>query len=69
LRIEILLTVATFTLAMYNLVAGILGENLVLPATWTSSIWGFIVINTTTATLSLVVFLLIWTTMKRMKVI
>lgn len=69
LKIEIMLTVATFALAIYNLVAGILGENLVLPSSWTADLRGFIIINSTTLSLAVGVFCLTWTTMKRMKVI
>lgn len=69
LRIEILLTVATFSLAVYNLVAGILGENLVLPATWTADLRGFIVINATTASVCAATFFVIWKIMVRRKLI
>lgn len=69
LRIEILLTVATFSLAIYNLVAGILGENLVLPSAWTEDIRGFIIINCTTVTVCTVVFLTVWKIMVNKKLI
>lgn len=69
LRIEILLTVATFSLAIYNLVAGILGENLVLPSAWTEDIWGFIIINCTAVTVCTLVFFGTYTMMVRKKLI
>lgn len=69
LRIEILLTVATFALAIYNLVAGILGENLQLPAAWTEDMRGFIIINVTTLSVCVVTFLWMWRVMARKKLI
>lgn len=69
LRIEILLTVATFSLAIYNLVAGILGENLVLPSAWTEDIWGFIIINSSAVTLCTLVFIVAYKMMVKKKLI
>jgi hypothetical protein len=69
LRIEILLTVATFSLAIYNLVAGILGENLVLPESWTADLRGFIIINVTMVTLCATVFGITWQIMVSKKLI
>ena len=45
IRLEILLTAATFALAPFNLLAGILGENLVLPESITGSVEKFYVLN------------------------
>eukprot|EP00955_Chlamydomonas_euryale_P031230 328395-Chlamydomonas_euryale.AAC.1 len=42
---KVILTTAGFSLAMFNAVAGMLGENLELPEVITSDIWGFTVIN------------------------
>ncbi len=69
LRIEILLTVATFALAIYNLVAGILGENLVLPELWTSDLRGFIVINIGTFSMCVTIFFVVWRVMVAKKMI
>jgi hypothetical protein len=69
LRIEILLTVATFSLAIYNLVAGILGENLVLPSSWTEDLRGFIIINCTTLSVCAAVFIGCWKVMVNKKLI
>lgn len=69
LRIEILLTVATFALAIYNLVAGILGENLALPSLWTEDLRGFIIINVGTLTVCVGTFFYMWRVMAAKKLI
>eukprot|EP00877_Chromochloris_zofingiensis_P002090 jgi/Chrzof1/11882/Cz06g13130.t1 len=69
LRIEILLTIATFSLAVYNLVAGVLGENLVLPDAITRDIRGFIIINVSTTVFVVSAFVLIWRIMRKKKLV
>ncbi|KAG1680764.1 hypothetical protein FOA52_008097 [Chlamydomonas sp. UWO 241] len=45
IRFEIVLTTGTFALAMFSAIAGMLGENLVLPDIITSNMWGFAIVN------------------------
>jgi len=45
IRFEILLTTGTFVLAFFSAVAGMLGENLVLPETITQDLLGFVLVN------------------------
>ncbi|KIZ02442.1 hypothetical protein MNEG_5514 [Monoraphidium neglectum] len=61
--------VATFCLALYNLLAGVLGENLVLPTLITQDIWGFVVVNGTASTVCVALFFLSWRVMQRRKMI
>lgn len=49
--------------------AGILGENLQLPAAWTEDLRGFIVINITTLSVCVATFLWMWRVMARKKLI
>ncbi|KAI8464620.1 MAG: hypothetical protein J3K34DRAFT_526053 [Monoraphidium minutum] len=69
LRLEIMITVATFCLALYNLLAGVLGENLVLPSAITQDIRGFIAVNGTALTLCIALFFVSWRTMQKRKMI
>ncbi|GBF99922.1 magnesium transporter-like [Raphidocelis subcapitata] len=69
LRLEILITVATFCLALYNLLAGVLGENLVLPSLITQDIWGFVLVNGTALTCCISLFFLWWRAMSKWKMI
>jgi hypothetical protein len=61
--------VATFCLALYNLLAGVLGENLVLPSIITQDIWGFILVNGTAVTVCIALFFWAWSTMIKRKMI
>eukprot|EP00198_Chlamydomonas_reinhardtii_P000271 XP_001689606.1 metal ion transporter [Chlamydomonas reinhardtii] len=45
IRFDILITTGTFAAAFFNMMTGMLGENLVLPDTITQDIRGFIIIN------------------------
>lgn len=45
IRLEILITIGTFSLAFFNIVTGMLGENLVIPPSITQDIWGFVLVN------------------------
>jgi magnesium transporter len=47
IRLDIVLTAASFALAPFNLMAGILGENLVIPPLLTASVNKFWVVNAT----------------------
>lgn len=69
LRLEILITVATFALAFYNLIAGILGENLVLPEIITQNLWGFIGVNGTMCFVCVSVFFGLYWSMRHKKLI
>ncbi|GIL63492.1 hypothetical protein Vafri_17545 [Volvox africanus] len=48
IRFDILLTSGTFALAFFNIITGMLGENLVLPDAITQDLSGFILINAST---------------------
>ena len=69
LKLEIIITVATFSLALYNLAAGVLGENLVLPGAWTADVQGFVAINGTMLTLCVAAFFGIVHFMRKRKLI
>lgn len=69
LRLEILVTVATFCLALYNLLAGVLGENLVLPAAITRDVRGFALVNGTAFACVVALFFGSWRAMARLKMI
>ncbi len=56
LRIEITITIATFVLACYSVVAGVLGENLWLPPAITKDYKGFVLINVGTIVACICVF-------------
>jgi energy-converting hydrogenase Eha subunit G len=45
LKIEIRITIATVCIAIYACVAGVLGENLVLPGAITKGLAGFVAVN------------------------
>jgi len=57
LRLEIVLTAGTFGIAMFGLVAGILGENLIIPRAITKDIMGFVLVNVGTFIFCLLLFL------------
>lgn len=59
IRFEILLTTATFALAFFAVVTGILGENVPLPAVVTKDLSSFYEVNGLTLTFCLTVFALI----------
>jgi hypothetical protein len=61
--------VATFCLALYNLLAGVLGENLVLPSAITQDIRGFILVNGTAVTVCVALFFTWWRMMVKRKMI
>ncbi|GLI61062.1 hypothetical protein VaNZ11_003325 [Volvox africanus] len=57
IRFDILLTSGTFALAFFNIITGMLGENLVLPDAITQDISGFILVNTSTLLFCVTTFL------------
>ena len=57
LRLEIVLTAGTFGIAIFGLVAGILGENLILPSAITKDLTGFILVNVGVFLVCLLMFL------------
>ena len=69
IRIEIILTLATFCIVPWNLLAGILGENLPLPEQITTNVGKFFLVNTIAGVLCLAIFygVMIW--MKRTKLL
>lgn len=69
IRIEIVLTLATFCIVPWNLLAGILGENLPLPDTITESVNKFFVVNAIAALLCLGVFYSVIFWMRRTKLL
>ena len=69
LRLEILITVATFCLALYNLLAGVLVENLVLPEAVTRDVRGFALVNGTASAACVTLFFVAWRAMARLKMI
>lgn len=56
IRIEIVLAVATFAIMPFNLLAGILGENLVIPDQITGSVSQFWTVNVVAGVACLLVF-------------
>lgn len=56
IRMDIILSVATFAIMPFNLVAGILGENLIIPEQITSSVSQFFGVNIFAATCCLLTF-------------
>jgi hypothetical protein len=69
LRIEITITVATFVLACYSVLAGVLGENLWLPPAITQDYRGFVAINTGAAVSCLLAFVGILTALRARKML
>lgn len=69
IRLEILITIGTFSLAFFNIVTGMLGENLVIPDSITQDIWGFVLVNSGTACMCLCVFFAVYSALKAQKVI
>jgi len=68
IRLEIILTAGTFALAVFTLVGGILGENVVIPPGITKSVRGFWGVNGVTALVCVLVFcaLLGWMKAKKL---
>ena len=56
---EIVLAVATFSIMPFNLLAGILGENLVIPEQITGAVFSFYTVNAVAAGCCLLIFYLI----------
>lgn len=69
IRLEIILTAATFSIAPFNLLAGILGENLVIPRQLTESVQRFYVLNAMAFMTCFAVFYLILVYMRYKKLI
>ncbi|KAK9918718.1 hypothetical protein WJX75_006255 [Coccomyxa subellipsoidea] len=57
IRLEIVLTAGTFGVAIFSLVAGVLGENLILPPAITKTVWNFVEVNLVTFSCCLLFFL------------
>jgi len=53
---QVVLSIGTFSIAMFSAVAGMLGENLELPTLITSNVWGFAIVNIGAISLCLMVF-------------
>ncbi|KAK9835541.1 hypothetical protein WJX74_002638 [Apatococcus lobatus] len=56
IKLEIVITAATFSIALWGLVAGVLGENLKLPESITKHVGGFFVINGATLLICILFF-------------
>lgn len=69
IRLEILVTIGTFSLAFFNIVTGMLGENLVIPPAITHDVWAFCLVNGVAACFCVLVFTTAYTLLKRQKVI
>lgn len=69
IRLEILLTAAAFSMAPFNLLAGILGENLVIPSALTFGVERFWQVNLSAMCMCIVFFCLVLTYMKKTKLI
>ncbi|GFR39805.1 hypothetical protein Agub_g295 [Astrephomene gubernaculifera] len=69
IRFEILLTTGTFALAFFNIVTGVLGENLVLPDTITQDLRSFFLVNGGTMAFCLATYLALVTLFKWQKVL
>jgi Mg2+ and Co2+ transporter CorA len=66
IKFEILLTAATFTLGIYAVVAGVLGENLPLaPHVITRREWGFVAVNASMTLLCTIMFVAIMSCARR----
>ncbi|KAK9813533.1 hypothetical protein WJX73_005543 [Symbiochloris irregularis] len=59
IRLEIVLTAGTFALAIFSLVGGVLGENLILPSSITQTVRDFFLVNLGTLGFCLLVFIAI----------
>jgi Mg2+ and Co2+ transporter CorA len=66
---DIILSVATFAIMPFNLLAGILGENLVIPQQITKSVSEFFGVNAIAAAVCLIVFYSLMLYMKLTKLI
>jgi magnesium transporter len=69
IRMDIILSVATFAIMPFNLLAGILGENLVIPQQITKSVSEFFGVNAIAAAVCLIVFYSLMLYMKLTKLI
>eukprot|EP00890_Picochlorum_soloecismus_P000217 jgi/Picsp_1/1196/NSC_04677-R1_rna splicing protein len=69
IRMDIILSVATFAIMPFNLLAGILGENLVIPQQITKSVSEFFGVNAIAAAVCLIVFYSLMLYMKVTKLI
>ena len=69
IRMEIVLAVATFAIMPFNLLAGILGENLVIPSEITGGVGQFYGVNAVAATVCLLTFYAIILYMRYTKLI
>ncbi|EFJ43506.1 hypothetical protein VOLCADRAFT_96274 [Volvox carteri f. nagariensis] len=69
IRFDILLTAGTFALAFFNIVTGMLGENLVLPEAITQDLSGFALVNIATLLFCITTFLSLVMVFKWQKVL
>lgn len=53
---QLVLTIGTFAVAIFSAAAGMLGENLILPASITADIWGFCAINVSVVAVCILTF-------------
>ncbi|KAL3147822.1 hypothetical protein ABBQ32_002549 [Trebouxia sp. C0010 RCD-2024] len=59
IRLEVVINTATFSIAMYSLVAGVLGENLVIPTFLADAVSKFWILNGSVLAFCFLVFYLI----------
>lgn len=69
IRFEVILTVATFSLLPFNLLAGILGENLIIPEQITGSVTQFYGVNLATTAACTLIFYVITLYMRHAKLL
>jgi len=69
IRFDILLSTGSFSLAIYSVAAGILGENLVLPKLITKNLMGFIVMNGVMVLICFLTYAVVTTMLKMQKMI
>ncbi|KDD73567.1 hypothetical protein H632_c2049p1 [Helicosporidium sp. ATCC 50920] len=69
IKLDILLTAAAFAIAPFNLMAGILGENLVIPEFLTGTVDRFYAVNALAAVFCMLGFSLFLTYMRRRKLV
>jgi hypothetical protein len=69
IRFEIILSVATFAIMPFNIISGMLGENLILPDLILGDVSRFFAVNLASACVSCLIFAIIYTYMSRYKVI
>ena len=68
IRFEVILTVATFAIMPFNIVSGMLGENLKLPDTILGDTERFVYVNVMSATVSCFIFVVILWYMRKLKI-